>query len=81
MAAIGIVVGSAIFLAASKFLHAHVFGVGTADPLTIVAVSACLMAVAIASSWIPARASKIDPATVLTGGLGASSLRHSVIPM
>jgi ABC-type antimicrobial peptide transport system permease subunit len=68
LAAIGIVVGSALFLGASRFLHAHVFGVGAVDPLTIVTVSACLMAVAIASSWIPARrASRIDPATVLTG--------------
>jgi len=42
------------------------FGVGTAEPATMVSVSAILVAVATFATYVPAaRATRVDPATVL----------------
>jgi predicted permease len=68
LAAAGVVVGTALFAATSRFLRAVVAGVGRPDLPTLAVVSAGLMVVAIAASWIPARrASKMDPARALAG--------------
>jgi predicted permease len=67
LAGTGVVLGIAIFLATSRFLRAWVVGVGRPDPLTMLAVSAALLLIALSASWIPARrAARIDPARALS---------------
>ena len=62
----GIVVGVALAGAASRLLASLVFGVGTRDPLTFVAVPATLGVVALAASVVPARrATRVDPTKAL----------------
>ena len=47
------------------------FGIGVLDPLTVIAMSGVLMAVAVVASWLPARrASRIDPVRALGTGEG-----------
>jgi putative ABC transport system permease protein len=68
LATVGVVAGIATFLATSRFLRSMLNGVSPPDALTVVAVAATLMMIAIAASWIPARrASRIDPARALSG--------------
>jgi len=58
--------GIAISLGVSRLLTRFLYGVSASDPLTYVAVSAMLAAVAILSSYIPARrAARVDPITAL----------------
>src|SRR3954451_12503664 len=65
-ALIGILVGAAASLAAGRLMTKLVFGVSASDPLTLAAVSALLVFVALLASLIPAyRASRLDPAEVL----------------
>jgi putative ABC transport system permease protein len=62
----GVGLGVAGALAVRRTLASLVFGIGTADPATYVAVAAALAAVALAASWIPARrATAVDPVVVL----------------
>jgi putative ABC transport system permease protein len=64
--ALGTVVGLAGALAASRVLSGQLFGVGRADPLTITAVTATLIVVALVASAVPARrAAEVDPARAL----------------
>ncbi|HEY1912143.1 MAG TPA: ABC transporter permease [Vicinamibacterales bacterium] len=64
--AIGVVVGVVAALAASRVLSSQLFGVTRTDPLTIVAVVATLLGVALVASAIPARrAASIDPTRAL----------------
>jgi putative ABC transport system permease protein len=52
--------------AASRALSTFVFGVGTADPLTLAGVSALLLIVAATASYLPSRrALKVDPVVAL----------------
>jgi len=47
-------------------MAALLFGVSAVDPLTYVAVSACLAANALLASYVPARrAAKLDPSIAL----------------
>jgi putative ABC transport system permease protein len=63
---IGVLIGLAGALGLTRFLSGLLFGVEPGDPLTLVAVSALLVAVALLASYIPARqATKIDPMTAL----------------
>jgi putative ABC transport system permease protein len=65
-ALIGIAVGAVVALAAARLVAKLVFGVSASDPLTLAAVSALLVLVALLASLLPAyRASKLDPAEVL----------------
>ena len=65
-ALVGIGVGALAALATAKVLERLVFGISAADPLTLAAVAATLIAVALLASLVPAwRASRIDPLKVL----------------
>ena len=64
--AIGASVGVAAALAASTVLSSQLFGVSCTDPLTIAAVVATLIGVALVASAVPARrAAAIDPTRAL----------------
>lgn len=66
MAIVGLVVGSAAAIGASRWIKSLLFGVGENDPLTFVAVMGALLVVAIAASVIPAlRVRKLDPVSLL----------------
>jgi ABC-type antimicrobial peptide transport system permease subunit len=66
LALAGVGCGVVAAFAAGRALSSFVFGVGTADPLTLAGVSALLMAVAAAASYIPARRTlKVDPVIAL----------------
>ena len=63
---LGILVGVALAGAASRLLASLVFGVGTRDPVTFVAVPVVLAVVAIAASVVPARrAIRVEPTKAL----------------
>jgi putative ABC transport system permease protein len=61
-AALGAVVGLAAALGATRLLSAMFVGVTATDPVTLASVTALLVLVALAASWLPARrASAVDP--------------------
>jgi ABC-type antimicrobial peptide transport system permease subunit len=63
---IGMAVGIAVSLALSRVLSSLLFQTHPADPLTYIAVSIVLAAVALLASYIPARrATKVDPMVAL----------------
>ena len=58
----GLAIGIAAALLLTELMRALLFGVGTRDPLTFVAVGSLLAVVAFAASYLPARrAMRIDP--------------------
>lgn len=62
LATIGACVGLVGALALGRFMSSFLYGVQPSDPLTFLAMSAILGAVALAASYIPARrATRIDP--------------------
>jgi putative ABC transport system permease protein len=64
--AIGAAVGLAGALGAGKVLTSQLFGVSTTDPVTIAAVVAMLIGVALVASAVPARrAATVDPTRAL----------------
>ncbi|HEY2431954.1 MAG TPA: ABC transporter permease [Vicinamibacterales bacterium] len=66
LALAGIACGVVAAVAAGRALSAFVFGVGTSDPLTLAGVSALLLLVAAAASYLPSRrALKVDPIVAL----------------
>jgi predicted permease len=66
MSAIGITVGVAIALAASRVIQAQLYGVTATDPFLIAAVALLLVIVAAASALAPAlRAARVDPVVAL----------------
>lgn len=66
LAAIGVVVGVALFMGVGPVLRTLLVGVNARDPLTVASVSAGLLAVAAVASGVPARrASRVDPLEAL----------------
>ncbi|HEX2188842.1 MAG TPA: ABC transporter permease [Longimicrobiaceae bacterium] len=66
LAALGIALGLAGALAATRLLRALLFQVGATDPATFLAVAAVLAAAALLASWLPARrATRVDPMVAL----------------
>jgi len=66
LAALGILIGTALAHALTRVLTSMLFGVTPHDPTATIAVSLLLIGVALAASWIPARrASRIDPVVTL----------------
>jgi putative ABC transport system permease protein len=64
--AIGAALGVAAALVASRVLASQLFGVSRTDPLTMAAVVATLIGVALAASAVPARrAASVDPTRAL----------------
>jgi putative ABC transport system permease protein len=62
----GTVAGIGFAFAVTRYLQHLLFGVGPADPVTFVAVSVILGAVALLACYIPARrATRVDPVVSL----------------
>jgi predicted permease len=62
----GLILGLAASLAAGRLLASLVYGVGTSDPVTLVAVAAVLVTVAAVAALLPARrAARVDPIVAL----------------
>jgi ABC-type antimicrobial peptide transport system permease subunit len=66
LALAGIGIGLAIALAAGRTLTSLLFGVGSADPITMAAVVALIGAVALVACYMPGRsATRVDPMVAL----------------
>jgi len=66
LAVLGLLIGVGASLALGPMLRGILFGVGPADPRTMAAVAALLLAVTLAACYIPAcRAAKVDPIIAL----------------
>ncbi len=66
LAAIGLGVGIPLALASSHVLHSFLFGLSSADPLSLLTVVLLLATVAALAGFIPARrASRVDPMVAL----------------
>ena len=66
LAAVGLALGLAGSLAATRLIATLLFGVKPADPLTFVVVAVILVSVTLAASYIPARrATRVDPTVAL----------------
>ena len=66
LTAMGIALGISLALGLTRVMSALLFGVGPADPMTYVAVSSALAAVALLATYLPARrAARVDPLVAL----------------
>jgi putative ABC transport system permease protein len=66
VALVGVLFGVAGSLVLAKMISGLLFGVGATDLVTYAAVSAVLVAVAILSTWVPARrVARLDPVQVI----------------
>ena len=66
LVAMGVVIGAALSLWASKFVAALLYGLEPRDPATLAGAAVVLGAVGLLAGWLPARrASRVDPAEVL----------------
>jgi ABC-type antimicrobial peptide transport system permease subunit len=63
---IGVVAGTAIALAAGRFVASLLYGITPHDPAVLTAVALTLIAVAIVACLVPAlRATRVDPVEAL----------------
>jgi ABC-type antimicrobial peptide transport system permease subunit len=66
LATIGLAIGMACALPASRFVESFLFGTAPNDPLTLACAAAILVAAALLAGYFPARrASRIDPMLAL----------------
>jgi putative ABC transport system permease protein len=66
LTAVGIALGVGAALLLTRVMSALLFGVGPTDPMTYVAVSGVVAAVALLATYLPARrASRVDPVLAL----------------
>ena len=66
MTSVGVVIGLAVALSASRLVKDLLFGVAPTDPLTYAAIAALLLAVAVLATLLPARrATRVNPVDVL----------------
>ena len=66
LAGVGLVIGLATALAATRLMEKLLFGVQPNDPVTFVGIGILLTIVALVASWLPARrAVRTDPTTAL----------------
>jgi putative ABC transport system permease protein len=66
LAALGVALGAAAAIPASKLVDSLLFGVGRLDAATFAVAAAALVASALVATWIPARrAAKLDPVAAL----------------
>jgi putative ABC transport system permease protein len=66
MAAIGICLGVVIALALGRYVESQLYGIRGSDLLTLGGAAGVLVAVVLASGWLPARrASRVDPMLAL----------------
>jgi putative ABC transport system permease protein len=66
LALIGVAVGAALAIALTRLIARFLFGVSTADPITLAAVAAVLVSIALLACYVPARrATNIDPMVAL----------------
>ena len=66
LALLGVVIGLAVAVVATQALRSVLFGVSPGDPLTLAAVAAVLVSIAVLASYAPARrAARIDPVEAL----------------
>jgi ABC-type antimicrobial peptide transport system permease subunit len=64
--AVGLVVGLAVSFAANRVLRSQLVGVSPFDPVTLLATSTLLIAVALIACHVPARrAMRVDPVIAL----------------
>lgn len=62
----GVAIGLLSAWALARILSSILYGVGTHDPLTFVAIPLALTAIGLLAAWLPARrASRVDPMTAL----------------
>jgi putative ABC transport system permease protein len=66
LAAIGIIIGVALSLAATRVLGSFLYGLSATDLISFIYVSLLLLGVALAACYVPARrATRIDPIAAL----------------
>ncbi|MFI5280264.1 MAG: FtsX-like permease family protein, partial [Gemmatimonadales bacterium] len=66
LAVVGVAIGLVASLAVTRVMKDMLFGVSATDPVTFVAISTVLLAVALLASYLPARrATKVDPIEAL----------------
>ena len=66
MAAIGIGLGAVLALALGRYVESQLYGIRGADLVTLAGAAGVLVAVVLASGWLPARrASRVDPMVAL----------------
>lgn len=66
LALVGVVAGGLSSLGATQLVRASLYGVGSIDPLTLVAAALALLLIAGLAAWLPARrAASVDPVVAL----------------
>ena len=62
LAVVAVAIGTAIALAAGRWVAPLLFDVGPRDPVILAGVALALLAISAAASWLPARrAAGVDP--------------------
>jgi ABC-type antimicrobial peptide transport system permease subunit len=66
LAVAGLLLGLTISLMLTRLVRGLLFGVSAMDPLTVVAVTAVLLLIAVGACWLPAlKAMRTDPVTAI----------------